>query len=204
MNKKQNDIKDNENLPECCMPKGRGIKAGLISGIIESKKVIKNILVRRNYFILFASVTIILFLILYLLTLATTTDQSLSIFIMMNGLGYAISTFFLLFVISLLFGIYVSLFAYKIRMNIKRNKAISISGGIGGFIAGLFGAGCPMCGSVIFALFGAPLALFFMPFKGLELRVLSIMILGLSVYLVSKSIYSCEINTNNEIYKKRN
>ena len=165
----------------------------MLKSITESKKVIKNILSRRNYFILFASTTILLFLIFYMLTLATTTDHSLSIFIMMNGLGYAISTFFRLFVISLLFGVHASLFAYKIRRNIKGNKAISISGGSGGFIAGLFGAGCPMCGSVIFALFGAPLALFFMPFKGLELRVLSILILSLSVYLISKNIYCCGI-----------
>ncbi len=169
------------------------MKNKLLNEITESKKVIKNVLSRKNYLILFTSATILLFLILYLLTLASTTNQSLSIFIMMNGLAYTISTFFLLSVISLLFGIYVSLFAYKIRMSIKGNKAISISGGSGGFIVGLFGAGCPMCGSVIFALFGAPLALFFMPFKGLELRVLSIIILSLSVYLVSRNLYCCEI-----------
>ncbi|MEK6935604.1 MAG: hypothetical protein AABW67_02365 [Nanoarchaeota archaeon] len=161
--------------------------------ITESKKIIKNVLVRRNYFILFASTSILLFLVLYLLTLATTTDHRLSIFIMMNGLGYAISTFFLLFVISLLFGIYVCLFAYKIRKNLRGKKIISIFGGSGGFIVGIFGAGCPMCGSVIFALFGAPLALFFMPFKGLELRVLSILILSVSVYLISRNIHSCKI-----------
>lgn len=164
----------------------------MLKRIIELRRAIKNVLSKRNYFILFASVTIVFFLIFYLLTLATTTDQSLSIFIMMNGLDYAISTFFLLAVISLLFGIYISLLVYKIRMNLKGKKMMSIFGGSGGFIVGLFGAGCPMCGSVIFALFGAPLALFFMPFKGLELRVLSIMILSLSVYLVSKNIYCCK------------
>ena len=174
--------------------------------VIESKKTIKDILIRRNYFILFASTAILLFLILYILTLATTTNQSLSIFIMMNGLDYAILTFFLLFIISLLFGIYISLFVYKIRRNMKGRKVIGIFGGSSGLIAGIFGAGCPMCGSVIFALFGAPLALFFMPFKGLELRVLSILLLIISIYIISKSIYSCEItiikNKNEKFNRK--
>ncbi|MEK6935605.1 MAG: hypothetical protein AABW67_02370 [Nanoarchaeota archaeon] len=43
MNKKQN-IKNKENLPECCKPKSRGIKAGLISGIIPHSGCIAIIL----------------------------------------------------------------------------------------------------------------------------------------------------------------
>lgn len=164
--------------------------------IIEAKGLVKNVLYKRNYFILFLCISILVFVVFYLLTLATVTNQSLGIFIMMNGFLYTFSTFFILAVIALLFGVYVSLLVYKIKMRCKDKKgkgALSNVFGSSGLIAGLFGAGCPMCGAALFALFGAPLALFFMPFKGLEVRVLALILLSISVYMFSRSLIKCNI-----------
>ena len=165
----------------------------MLKKIFKVREFIKNILNRKNYLILFISVSLLTFLVFYLLTLATVTDQSLGIFIMMNGFWYTLSTFFLLAVIALLFGVYVSLLAFKIKLRCKgKGIIVSIFGG-SGLIVGLFGAGCPMCGAALFALFGAPLALFFLPFKGIELRLLSIILLSLSIYLRSRSLIECKI-----------
>ena len=165
----------------------------MFNKIVESREIVKKVLSKRDYFLIFIFSSIFISSIFYVLTLATTTDYSLSIFIMMNGFWFMVSTFILLGVIAILFGIYTSLLVFKIRLRCKRKGIfVSIFGG-GGLIAGLFGAGCPMCGGALFALIGMPLALFYLPFKGLELRALSILLLGISVYLISRSIYSCEI-----------
>lgn len=159
-------------------------------------EMIKKILflkeIVRKYSLLFIISSLIFFIVFYLLTLATTTEHSLSIFIMMNGISYTILTFFLLAVIALLLGVYISLVVYSFKIKIKAKK---IGGSIGviGLIVGLFSAGCPMCGAFLFGLLGFPLALFFMPFKGLELRVLSILLLLFSVYFLAKSLNKCKI-----------
>ncbi len=166
----------------------------MFENVTKSREIVKAILRERNYFIAFLMASIFIFAIFYVLTLATVTNQSMGIFIMMNGLAYTVSTFILFAVISLLFGIYVSLLSFSIKTRLKRRVSKSILG-TGGLIAGIFGAGCPMCGSAIFALFGMPLALFLLPFKGLELRALSLLLLGLSVYLLSISLVNCKIKT---------
>ena len=168
----------------------------MLNKIIKIRELVKAILSKRNYLILFICSSAILFLVFYVLTLATTANQSLGIFIMMNGFLYAIITFFLLAVIALLFGVYAALLAYTIRLKLrhkkKAGKSHGIFGGVG-FLAGLFSAGCPMCGAFLFGLFGAPLALFFMPLKGIELRVLALLLMGISVYMIAKSLLECRI-----------
>ena len=156
------------------------------------KKTIKNIeyvLSQKNHVLYFLLAGVLVFIVLYALTLATTTDHSLEIFVMMNGFSYTLATLLMFVAISLLFGLYVSLAVYTFRINkasVRKNSA-----GFFGFIAGIFGAGCPMCGSAVFGLFGAPLALFFLPFKGLELRALSIVLLVVSVFLISRNLKNC-------------
>ena len=157
--------------------------------MLKELETVKQILKRKTYFLIFLITSIIIFLVFYFLTLWEVTDKSLRIFIEMNGYNYAFFSFLFLVIIALLLGVYVALFIFKIRM-IKRGSGFS---GFLGFIAGLLSSGCPMCGSVIFALLGFPLALFFLPFKGLELRVLSIILLLFSVYFLARSLDKCKI-----------
>src|SRR3989338_8582549 len=96
----------------------------------------------------------------------------------------------------MLFGVYAVLLTYIIRLKLRHKKKASKSHGIfggAGFLTGLFSAGCPMCGAFLFGLFGAPLALFFMPFKGIELRVLALLLMGISVYMIAKSLLECKM-----------
>lgn len=163
----------------------------MLSKILGIKEVIKKAVQENLLWFLISS--LMFFVIFYILTLATTTNHSLSIFIMMNGFSYTIWTFFLLAVIALLLGIYISLAVFSFKIKLKSNKTSGFIGVVG-LIVGLFSAGCPMCGAFLFGLFGFPLALFFMPYNGLELRALSVLILVVSIYLISRSLAKCGIN----------
>ncbi len=164
--------------------------------ISETLNTLKQIYKNRKYFYLTLIVAVVLFIIFYKLTLATIADNSLNIFIMMSGYNYTYFTLLSFVIISVLFGVYLSVFIYRFKLIkiIKEKKGTSI-GFIGylGLIAGVFGAGCPTCGSVVFALVGAPLALMYFPLRGLELRLLSIVILLVSIYLLTKSLIKCGV-----------
>lgn len=137
------------------------------------------------------------FVVLYWLMVAKIADNSLRIFIMMSGYNYTYFTLLSFVIISFLFGTYLSIAIFKfdlLKKSRKNKKGFSGSlGGYFGLVAGVFGAGCPTCGAVIFGLIGAPLALMYLPFKGAELRVLAIGILLFSNYTLIKSLNKCEI-----------
>ena len=160
--------------------------------IFEIRSLIKQILLIKKYFLIFLFSSMLIFAIFYILTLATISDNSLSIFIMMNGFWFMISTFVLLGFAAILFGIYVSLFYFKIEERCRKGKINGFFGATG-LIAGLFGAGCPMCGGALFTLIGMPLALFFLPFKGIELRAGAIILLLISIYMLGRNLISCKI-----------
>lgn len=153
---------------------------------------IRSVLKERKYFLIFAFTSFFVFVSLSLLTLATTTNFSPEIFMMMNGKQYAFFTLLLFTGISLLSGLYFSLIVYKILAVLPLRKKASSFTGSGAFLLGIFSTGCPMCGAFILGLFGFPLALFFMPFKGLELRFLSFLLLLITVYLMSKELIHCQ------------
>lgn len=158
----------------------------MLKKIKRSLSIIGIILSKRNYFFIFLITSLLGFFVLYWLTLATVTDKSLEIFIMMSGWNYTYLNLVLLGIIALLFGIFLSIFVYKIKITKKASKTGFF--GTLGLASGVFSAGCPMCGSVVFALVGAPLALFYLPFKGLELKVLSIILLLFSNYFLARSL----------------
>lgn len=112
-----------------------------------------------------------------------------------NSLG-AITTNFnlpsatLLVVISVLFGLNISLTICYFKKRITFQKAGGMS--IAGMLAGLIGIGCASCGSVILSTFlgvGAAAAFTgFLPFGGQEFSVLAIIILVGSLYVTGKKI----------------
>jgi len=95
-------------------------------------------------------------------------------------------------IIAILFGINVALVTYYF----KRRKKFLEQGGMitsmGGLVTGVFGIGCAACGTFILtpllAVVGAGSLIAFLPFGGEEFGILSVGILGLSVFLTSKKI----------------
>ena len=162
----------------------------IVSREQETIAAVEEVLKSRKYAAIFAISSILFFIVLYFLTLATTTEHSMRIFIEMNGANYAAFSFLSLAAIALLFGLYSALLVHKTQLRAKSKASGAF--GLTGFIGSVFSAGCPMCGAYLFGLLGMPLALFFMPFKGIELRVLTIILLMASIYFVAKSIKKCE------------
>ncbi len=155
-------------------------------------KNIKAVLMQKKYFLLFSIVSILSFAILYVLMFLAIYNYSMNLYIEMNGFYYTVATLLASAIISVLFGIYASLVFYRFGAA-RKNKIKIGTAGIASIVAGIVGTGCPMCGSFILGLFGAPLGLLFFPFKGLELKIFSIIVLAASIFLMSKNLVSCKI-----------
>ncbi len=166
-------------------------------------ETIERVYSNTKYFYFTIISSIIFFLIFYKLTLVNVANSDLKIFIMMQGANYSFFTFLSFWIIAILFSVYISIAIYRfnlIKSSGKKKGFLANFFGFTGFSAGVFGAGCPTCGSIVFALFGAPLALMYFPFGGAELRVLSMIILLISIYILSRSSIKCDVKRD-EIHK---
>ncbi|MAG02823.1 hypothetical protein CMI42_05790 [Candidatus Pacearchaeota archaeon] len=101
-----------------------------------------------------------------------------------------ISLIFLLFIVSLLVGLNVNLLILKIGELQVVNKSIGVLGVIG-ICLGIIGGGCPGCIAGVFpflvGLFGGTaVSLSVLPFNGLEIQLVSIVLLLISIYYLSR------------------
>lgn len=100
------------------------------------------------------------------------------------------ATFFT-FAIATLFGVNIAMAVYYFK---NKGVALKQSGATGflGAFAGFLGVGCSACGSVALSFFSSFIgiggALAYLPFGGRELAVLSIFLLVLSIYQISRNI----------------
>lgn len=96
-----------------------------------------------------------------------------------------------LIIVSLLFGLNVSLFSFYLKQRVRLEKEAGV--GLGGIILGVLGVGCASCGSfIITSVLGASASIAFLgllPLKGQEFFVIGILMLGLSIFLISKKIH---------------
>ncbi len=102
-------------------------------------------------------------------------------------------SFISLVLISLLVGILVSLIFYKINLGKSiDNKKLGIFGSAGIFL-GAFVPGCSACsiGLISFLGIGASV-LNFLPYKGLEISILSIGLLGFTIVNIGENMFICK------------
>lgn len=159
-------------------------------------KILSVILKRKKYLAIFAVVAVIVFGILYYLTVLSIANNSILIYAIMSGTSFTIASLFLSAVTALLLGVHISLMVFRHDI-IKKISLPDKATSFGGTATGLVAAGCPTCGAPVLGLLGYPLGLFALPFGGLELKILSIALLFLAVYLISKNIKKtlvCKIN----------
>jgi ABC-type antimicrobial peptide transport system permease subunit len=104
-------------------------------------------------------------------------------------------SFVSLLVISILFGMLFSLLAYKVKVvKSSGEKRIGFFATIGLFL-GVLAPGCAACGIGLLSALGLGSAfLTFLPFDGLELSVIAIVILVVVVYKTSDQLTVCKIN----------
>ena len=103
-------------------------------------------------------------------------------------------SFISLIVISILFGMLLSLMIYKSKLGIKPDKKVGIFGSIGIFLGALI-PGCTACGVGLVSVLGLGAGfLAFFPYDGLELSILAILILGFSVTKITREMHTCKTN----------
>lgn len=101
----------------------------------------------------------------------------------------------LLVIIAILTGL-------NLTLTIQRLHTLRASGKIhfavgGSALFGIVGSGCVSCGLPILALVGLSGAIAYLPFKGIELSIIAIALLGSSLYFLLKSHVKekvCEVN----------
>ncbi|HVY01992.1 MAG TPA: hypothetical protein VHA12_04480 [Candidatus Nanoarchaeia archaeon] len=96
-------------------------------------------------------------------------------------------------IIALLTGILISLLTYRFD-NIKKysEERIGIISSIGIFF-GLAAPGCASCGAGLAAALGLGTILAKLPFHGIEISFIAIILLIFSIYKISKGFVNCEI-----------
>jgi len=130
---------------------------------------------------------------LYYFLVAKVANNEIWISVMMSGPAFVTFSIVSILITSALSGILLSMMAFKFN-NYNNVNGGGLFGFIGSGIAA-FGVGCPTCGAFLFGLIGIPLALMYLPFRGLELQVLGVLILFVSIYLTGKSIQGfCKIH----------
>lgn len=99
------------------------------------------------------------------------------------GLFSAVS----MLIIALLFGSYLSLATYKTKQIKKMEGKTSLIGSLGIFF-GVLAPGCAACGLGLASLFGLGGFIVALPFHGLEVSVIAMILLVYANYRVSKKI----------------
>lgn len=101
---------------------------------------------------------------------------------LLAGMWTAMSTLSpaLLVIVAILTGANLTLVVQRIRELRASGKMSLVVGGSS--LLGIVGSGCASCGLPILAFLGLSGAIFYLPFQGLELSVLAIILLSVSLY----------------------
>lgn len=92
---------------------------------------------------------------------------------------------FILFITAILTGINLTLVFQKLSLLQSSGKLHIMVGGSS--VLGIVGSGCAACGLPILALLGLSGSVAYLPFKGTELSIISVVMLSMSLYLMVKS-----------------
>lgn len=100
-------------------------------------------------------------------------------------------------IFSLIIGILISINAilvyikYKERKKVKKQTLLASLGTIGGFSTGICSACVAGLFPLIFGLFGISFSFLSLPFKGMEIQLLVILLLIMNLYLLNKEKKVC-------------
>lgn len=116
---------------------------------------------------------------------------------LLGGMWTAMSRFGLsmLVLTALLTGANLTLIAQR-AVSLKSSGKVHFIAG-GSSLLGFIGSGCAACGLPILALLGLSGSIIYLPFRGAELSVISVALLSLSFYLMTRNESKnnvCEIN----------
>lgn len=150
-------------------------------------KILFVILKKKKYAAIAVISAVILAALSYYLTVVNVYQYSILIYAEMSGVLFTVISLLFSLIIAILFGVYLSLLFFRrdvVKARAAANKAVSSVGTVSGIVA----AGCPACGAPLLGFLGFPLGLFSLPFRGIELKFLSIIFLILGIFLIFKNI----------------
>ena len=103
---------------------------------------------------------------------------------------YILTSIGLTIVISTLAGINFAMMAYKMSQMKKMNSVKTNSSAIFGGVFAAFTPGCPACTAPLAVILGAVGGLSLFPMQGLELKFISVGVLILSIYWITRGLQS--------------
>lgn len=109
---------------------------------------------------------------------------------------------FLIIVVAVLTGANLTLAIQRLQTIRASGKMRLVVGGSS--LLGVIGSSCASCGLPILAFLGLSGAIFYLPFQGLELSVLSILLLSLSLYILLRQRTKqlvCEVALLNQYHE---
>lgn len=119
---------------------------------------------------------------------------------LLAGMWTAMSKFslFLLVVVAILTGANLALVIQRLQ-TIRASGKMRLAVG-GSSLLGIVGSGCASCGLPILAFLGLSGTVFYLPFQGIELSILAILMLSISFYSLVKqgkkqAVCAIDINT---------
>jgi hypothetical protein len=145
------------------------------------------ILKRKKYLVIALTATVMLGSLSYYLTVVNIYRHSIVLYAEMNGLIFTVLSLLLSLAMAVLFGAYLTWLVFRRDISKAGAKGKS-SVGLSGALLGLAASGCPGCGAPILGLVGLPLGLLTLPFKGLEIKIISLGLLLLSIKLIADNI----------------
>lgn len=184
----------------------------------SAKNILSNIILvtkKPKYIVLAASLSVLLFSLfiflnnisLFASAFAITKDLGVMAEVFLNAVGMikdigGVPIFTSIIIVSILGGVSISMIIYKIvaTRNSGSNRGLLSFGGIFG---GALSSSCAACSSALISVLGVSGGLAVFPLKGLELSALSIIILIVSIFFISKSLSDsgeCRINRRTRNY----
>lgn len=115
-------------------------------------------------------------------------DLDLTIGNMWHTVAYSELVLYGLF--ALLFGLFIATSVYKYRYFRDINASSVTTGGIG-WIAGLLVAWCPACSITLASWLWVASFLWFLPYNGMELKVIAIIVLWYTLYVLLRDLEVC-------------
>ncbi len=151
-------------------------------------QIILNVLSTKRYSTIAIISGLVLGIIYYFLTMSLLPIH----FDVINDLhpNYIITSIGLTIVISALGGINFAMMAFKIKRMKMMNSVKSNSSAMFGGVFAAFTPGCPACTAPLAVILGAVGGLSLFPMQGLELKFISVGVLILSIFWITRGLQS--------------
>ncbi|PIN73568.1 hypothetical protein COV20_05080 [Candidatus Woesearchaeota archaeon CG10_big_fil_rev_8_21_14_0_10_45_16] len=152
------------------------------------KDAFKEVFSNKNYVILAVIFSIVIYsfnVLLHNYRLVAEFDLKLTWALLIGSIqSMPLLSYLYLSTVSILTGITLSLAIYQIRRQIKQ----AAGAGMVAIIMGVIAPGCSSCALGLIGFLGLSSIIGYLPFKGLEIGVLGITLLGVSIIYLCKKI----------------